>query len=83
MKSIGETLREAREQKGATVKQISQDINISKEYLSALEEETFDIFPAETYLLGFLRNYSEYLGLTLTSPLPFTRITKSARNRPS
>ncbi len=63
MKSIGETLREAREQKGATVKQISQDINISREYLTALEEETFDIFPAETYLLGFLRNYSEYLGL--------------------
>ncbi len=63
MKSIGETLREARELKGATVKQISQEINISREYLEALEEENFDIFPAETYLLGFLRNYSEYLGL--------------------
>ncbi|MDC7233561.1 MAG: helix-turn-helix domain-containing protein [Spirochaetales bacterium] len=63
MKSIGETLREAREARGASIKQISQDSNISKEYLTALEEENFDIFPAETYLLGFLRNYSEYLGL--------------------
>ncbi|MBF9014174.1 MULTISPECIES: RodZ family helix-turn-helix domain-containing protein [unclassified Oceanispirochaeta] len=63
MKSIGETLREARETKGASIKQISQDSNISREYLTALEEEDFDIFPAETYLLGFLRNYSEYLGL--------------------
>jgi len=63
MKSIGETLREARDAKGVTVKQVSQDINISREFLTALEEENFDIFPAETYLLGFLRNYSEYLGL--------------------
>ena len=63
MKSIGETLREARELKGASTKQIAQDINISREYLDALEEEQFDIFPAETYLLGFLRNYAEYLGL--------------------
>ncbi|MDA3957619.1 helix-turn-helix domain-containing protein [Oceanispirochaeta sp.] len=63
MKSIGDTLREARETKGVTVKQVSQDTNISREYLSALEDEQFDAFPAETYLLGFLRNYSEYLGL--------------------
>jgi len=63
MKSIGETLREARDAKGVTVKQVSQDINISREFLSALEDENFEIFPAETYLLGFLRNYSEYLGL--------------------
>lgn len=63
MKSIGETLKEARESKDASVKQIAQEINISREYLEALEEERFDIFPAETYLLGFLRNYAEYLGL--------------------
>ena len=63
MKSIGETLKEAREIKGVTVKQVSQDTNISREYISALEDEEFDVFPAETYLLGFLRNYSDYLGL--------------------
>jgi cytoskeletal protein RodZ len=63
MKSIGDTLKEARESKGLTIPQISLDLNISREYLIALEEEQFDNFPAETYLLGFLRNYSEYLGL--------------------
>ncbi|QEN08457.1 helix-turn-helix domain-containing protein [Oceanispirochaeta crateris] len=63
MKSIGDTLKEAREMKGATTKQVAQDTNISREYISALEDEEFDVFPAETYLLGFLRNYAEYLGL--------------------
>ncbi len=63
MKSVGETLKEAREERKLDIGQIAQDTNISREYLRALEGEQFDIFPAETYLLGFLRNYSEYLGL--------------------
>ncbi|OQY32490.1 MAG: hypothetical protein B6241_10865 [Spirochaetaceae bacterium 4572_59] len=73
MKSIGETLKEAREVKGATIHQISLDLNISKEYLIALEDENFEIFPAETYLLGFLRNYSEYLGLDVDKNISLYR----------
>lgn len=73
MKSIGETLKEAREAKGTTIQQISLDLNISKEYLVALEEEKFDIFPAETYLLGFLRNYSDYLGLDVDKNISLYR----------
>ena len=33
------------------------------EYIEALECENVTIFPGELYLVGFLRNYSEYLGL--------------------
>lgn len=73
MKSIGETLKEAREAKGTTIHQISLDLNISREYLVALEEENFDIFPAETYLLGFLRNYSDYLGLDVDKNISLYR----------
>ena len=32
-------------------------------YLRALEEEQFDLLPAQTYVKGFLRTYAEYLGL--------------------
>src|SRR5207344_3648171 len=32
-------------------------------YLRALEEEQFDVLPAQAYVKGFLRNYAEYLGL--------------------
>jgi hypothetical protein len=32
-------------------------------YLRALEEEQFDVLPAQTYVKGFLRTYAEYLGL--------------------
>jgi cytoskeletal protein RodZ len=63
MESIGKHLRESREQRGLTVDQISRDTNISRHYLVALEEDRYEAFPAEPYVIGFLRNYTEYLGL--------------------
>lgn len=63
MKSIGEHLKTAREEKGFSFDQVVHDTNISREYIHALETDSFDLFPAEAYLIGFLRNYSEYLGL--------------------
>jgi cytoskeletal protein RodZ len=63
VESLGNKLRAARESKGYSYDQVSRETNIAGRYIQALEEETFDIFPGEAYLLGFLRNYGEYLGL--------------------
>ncbi|AEJ18625.1 helix-turn-helix domain-containing protein [Gracilinema caldarium] len=63
MESIGGQLRSARESKGITFEQIYRDTNIPKKYLEAMEAEDFSQFPGETYLLGFMRSYSDYLGL--------------------
>lgn len=60
---IGVTLSEARKQKKVSLKKIAQETKISSRYLQALEAETYDIFPAEVYLKGFLRSYAQYLGL--------------------
>jgi len=63
MESIGEKLKTARETRGLSVDQIARETNIARRFVAALEEESFDVFPGEPYLLGFLRNYSDYLGL--------------------
>jgi cytoskeleton protein RodZ len=63
MESFGEKLRATRENLGYSIEQIARDTHIAKRYLIALENEDFSIFPGETYLKGFLQNYSEYLGL--------------------
>lgn len=63
MESLGEKLKTAREKRGYTFDQVMKDTNIAQRYLEALESENFSQFPGEPYLLGFLRNYSEYLGL--------------------
>ncbi|MGI5174214.1 helix-turn-helix domain-containing protein [Treponema sp. OMZ 840] len=63
MESFGAILRKTREEKNLSLETISRDTIISKQYLEALENENTDIFPGDTYVTGFLRNYSEYLGL--------------------
>lgn len=63
MESVGKRLRESREQNNYSIEQVARDTHISKQYLLALEEENFSIIPGETYITGFLRNYSEYLTL--------------------
>ena len=62
MESYGEILRQVREDKGLTVTEVAKATSISEAYIRALESEDVQAFPGETYLIGFLRNYSTYLG---------------------
>ena len=63
MFEIGNSLREARIRRGIDFPQAETAIKIRGKYLRALEEEQFELLPAETYVKGFLRTYAEYLGL--------------------
>jgi cytoskeletal protein RodZ len=60
---IGNSLREARLRQHLDFPEIEQSTKIRAKYLRALEDEQFDILPAQTYVKGFLRSYAEYLGL--------------------
>jgi cytoskeleton protein RodZ len=63
MESIGDKLKEARERNNITLDQVARETHVAKRFLKALEDEEFAVFPGETYSLGFLRSYAEYLGL--------------------
>jgi len=63
VESLGNKLKEAREAKGLTFEYVSRDTNISSKFLDALEREDYTPFPGEPYVLGFLKNYGEYLDL--------------------
>jgi hypothetical protein len=60
---IGSSLREARLRQGLDFPEVEQATKIRGKYLRALEDEQFQLLPAETYVKGFLRSYAEYLGL--------------------
>ena len=62
MESFGKILAETREKKQLSYENIEAETKILKRYLEALEAEQLDVFSGETYILGFLRNYSDYLG---------------------
>jgi hypothetical protein len=60
---IGNSLREARVRQQIELSEVETATKIRARYLRALEEESFEVLPAQTYVKGFLRNYADYLGL--------------------
>jgi len=60
---IGDSLREARTRRGFSAADVHKAIRIRERYLTALEEERWDMLPGEAYTKGFLRTYAEHLGL--------------------
>jgi len=60
---IGNSLREARYRQQLELSEVEQATKIRSRYLQALEEESFEALPAQTYVKGFLRTYADYLGL--------------------
>jgi cytoskeleton protein RodZ len=63
MFAIGDSLREARTRRGLSAADVQKGIRIRERYLTALEEENWDLLPGEAYAKGFLRTYAEFLGL--------------------
>jgi hypothetical protein len=60
---IGNSLREARLRQQLDFADIERVTKIRPKYLRALEDESFETLPAQTYVKGFLRTYAEHLGL--------------------
>lgn len=64
MESYGQMLRDKREEKNIAVATASRETMIAREYIEALEAEDSSAFSGEAYLVGFLRSYADYLGLS-------------------
>lgn len=64
--NVGELLRNTRLKKGKTLGDVSKDLCIRKVYLEAIENLDTKNLPQMPYGLGFVRSYSEYLGLNST-----------------
>ncbi len=60
---IGDALRDARTQTGATLADAAAETRIRESYLAALEEERFDHLGGDVYVKGFLRSYARYLAI--------------------
>lgn len=63
MTGQGKRLQEAREARAISLEQAERDTRIIRKYLTALEEDRLDAFPAPVYARGFLKSYANYLGL--------------------
>lgn len=88
----GELLKKRREELGIDIREIAGILRISHEYLSALENDSFEKLPVAVYTVGYIRSYANYLGIDagpviqnftshLTSPKPSTIIPVASSRR--
>jgi len=63
MPALGERFRAARESRGLSLSDVSEQIRIRSIYLAAIEEENWTVIGAPVYIRGFLRTYARFLGL--------------------
>ena len=73
MRTVGEMLREARESKSLTLKEVEDGTKIRLKFLTAIEADDFTTMPSLSYAKGFVKNYSDFLGLNSTTVLAFFR----------
>jgi cytoskeleton protein RodZ len=62
-KTTGRLLRTTREAVGFELRDVAEALRIRYPYLDAIENDRFDDLPGSTYAVGFVRAYSEHLGL--------------------
>jgi cytoskeleton protein RodZ len=62
-RSAGDVLRQQREALGLDLNDVAAALRIKPDYLAALEAGCPDLLPGPTYAIGFLRAYSDHLGL--------------------
>src|SRR5690348_14069241 len=63
MPGPGDMLHLAREGLGLPLDEVARQTHIRPEYLEAIEQNNFAVLPGDVYTRGFLRNYSNALGL--------------------
>lgn len=61
--SLGEKLRAAREDRGITISQVSEQTRIATHYLNAIEENDFSILPGGIFNKGFVRSFAKCVGV--------------------
>ena len=78
---IGRILQETRETAKISLEDAEASLRIRKEYLIALESGNFNLLPGTTYVSGFLKSYTQYLGLNINQSL--MHVVPSNSNSPN
>lgn len=73
MKTVGGILQEARLAKKLSLEQAERATKIRVKFLDGIEHDDYTKLPSISFARGFVKNYSEYLGLDSETVLAFFR----------
>jgi len=61
--NVGAFLREARETTGRSIADVAGSLRIRAKFLQSIEDGRYEDLPGQTYAVGFIRSYADFLGL--------------------
>lgn len=61
--SVGDILREARENQGRAIAEVAEELCLTQRYLRAIESNEVQLLPGNFFYRSFTRQYAEYLGV--------------------
>ncbi|MBC7901113.1 MAG: helix-turn-helix domain-containing protein [Saprospiraceae bacterium] len=60
--TLGEKLRQAREERGISISEVSEQTRISSLYLAAIENDNYKTLPGGIFNKGFVKSYAKFIG---------------------
>lgn len=61
--TLGEKLREAREERGISVSEVAEQTRISPLYISSIEKDDYKPLPGGIFNKGFVKSYAKFIGI--------------------
>ena len=61
--SLGEKLRQAREERGFTLSEVAEQTRISSLYLESIENDDYKILPGGIFNKGFVKSFAKFVGV--------------------
>ena len=61
--TLGEKLRQAREERGISISEVAEQTRISSLYLKSIEEDNYKPLPGGIFNKGFVKAYAKYVGI--------------------
>ncbi|MEJ7847608.1 MAG: helix-turn-helix domain-containing protein [Pyrinomonadaceae bacterium] len=60
--TLGDKLRQAREERGISISEVSEQTRISSLYLDAIENDKYKTLPGGIFNKGFVKSYAKFIG---------------------
>ncbi|MCX6730376.1 MAG: helix-turn-helix domain-containing protein [Candidatus Roizmanbacteria bacterium] len=73
MLSVGKLLKDARERKKLSLRDVEKRIKVREQFIRALEEDRWNTFTSRIYVTGIMKNYARFLELDERKILAFFR----------
>lgn len=82
--TLGEKLRQAREERGISISEVAEQTRISAMYLELIENDDYRTLPGGIFNKGFVKSYAKYVGLDEQEALAdYARLMETGGEEPS